>query len=958
MDTTSPRSESWLQLLHLCRAWPMTGISILTRRALMGLLVLVPALLHAAVSNVVVWTTARTTGELGQTLQNGYPSMTNMRLWWKCDSGANVGWDSTGNAKHGKLHGTVAGISMLDPFGVTHTVASGFNAPFCYMVTNPGIAPSADRTYEFWIRNPSQNNSVFFSILRSETGQVRGGQPSDVIRMWVNANGSLTIADRGTALQTFTSGALTWDVNKWYQISVVYDATGTTHTVKVYRAERNVAFPSPLFNYTSGNVGTEHWLAIGGHEKSYQTAEQDDTGMEGFLGPDGNGSPAAVTPEMYGANGSDTLDDTAAWRRACAVLSAHGYGTLTLTAGKTYYVGKESVLNDSSAETKWYQHEQMGWVVGARGGKVTVNGNGATVKLNPGLHFGSYDPLTGAAVDKLSGDAAYRDFSADIGNLLHFEGNLDVEVTNIKFDGNLTSQIWGGKYGDKGYQSRQSGLYFRNNDNVLAQNTVHSSYNALDGIGVLNEDLDELSPLKKVTLYNITARHNGRQGLSYNCGNHLEIYDSDFSYTGRTTVGNPAKLNYPGAGIDLEPMGRYMRPHTTIIENCTMFDNRENGLLLTGSAPAIIRDSTIWQSTGGRAVYIYGDTSLGDKDEDHFFIRCSIYGQVYSRLARRVRFEECSFIQANTAYYGPLGTNVPVYNRPALETTSTAGASVLLNACNFNITQNNGSGITRSAYAYNTVIENSIMHHANARSGTTTGSVSVLNNTFLLNTRFTEAGFSAFPTYTYYVDDGTSGTQSLIGPGVVIEGPTPGANRYISWSSSAGTRPLQPPTQTIASSVTWQVLTPNAVAGEVQAANNASYTASPAFTNPADSSGTRLFDKDLPADDWSNAVGINWADQTVTVNLGQTRTVRSVKLRMKHSMTQRPRRVYVSIGNGASTWTTMGVLRPNERDNATNADTWYYATMPAAISGTHVKLEFENDGLWGWYINEVKVYGN
>lgn len=917
---------------------------------------LCPAVMKSAVSNVVVWNTARTSTELAQTLQNGYASSTGMSLWWKCDSGANVGWDSTGLAHHGKIKGTVAGIPMINPFGVSRTVASGFNAPFCYLVGNPGIAPSADRTYEFWIRNPGRNNSVFFSILRSQTGQVRGGQASDIMRMWVNADGSLTMADRGSALQTFTSAALTWDLDKWYQISVVYDASGTSHTVKVYRAERGVAFPSPLFNYTSANAGTEHWLAIGGHEESYQTAERDDTGMEGYLGCDGNGDLAAITPEMYGANGDDTLDDTAAWRRACAVLSAYGQGTLTLTAGKTYYVGVERVINDSLEETRWYEHDQMGWVVGARHGKVTINGNGATVKLNPGMHFGGYDPLTGAAVDKLTGDSTYRDYTSDIGNLLHIEGNLDVEVTNIKLDGNLANQIWGGKYGDKGYQSRQSGLYFRGNDNVLVQSDVQSSYNGLDGIGVTNDFLDATSPLQKVTLKNVTARHNGRQGLSYNCGNHLEIYDSDFSYTGRTTAQNATqsdpKLNYPGAGIDLEPMGRYMRDHTTVIENCTFFDNRENGLLLTGTRPCIVRDCTIWQSTGGRAVYVFGHTSAGDEDEDHFFIRCKIYGQLYNKLGRRLRFEECSFIQANTAYYGPLAAYVPVYSRPAVETVSTSGA-MHLDHCAFDITQNNGTGLTRSAWAYNTVIENSTVHHANKKSGVSSDKVSVLYNGLLLNSRFTEAGFSSADTY--YVDDGASGTQTGIGPGVVLEGPTVNSDHYISWSSAAGTRPLA--AQTITPNVTWQVLTPNAGPNETQATNSAYYTASPAFTNPADSTGNRLFDKDQPADDWTNACGLNWVDQTVTVFLGQTRNVGSVKLRMKHAMTQRPLRVYVEVGDG-TTWTMMGLLRPNERDNTTNADTWYSVTLPTTLSGSRVRLRFENEGLWGWYINEVKVYGN
>lgn len=163
-----------------------------------------PAAVDAAVSNVIVWTTARTSTQLNTTLQNAPTSSPDMRLWWKCDSGANVGWDSTGNARHAAIKGTVAGIPMLNPWGVSRTVASGFNAPFCYLVGDPGIAYTASRTYEFWVRNPGKNDSVFFSLLRSKTGQVRGGQAADMMRMWVQADGSLKMADRGTGTGLLT----------------------------------------------------------------------------------------------------------------------------------------------------------------------------------------------------------------------------------------------------------------------------------------------------------------------------------------------------------------------------------------------------------------------------------------------------------------------------------------------------------------------------------------------------------------------------------------------------------------------------------------------------------------------------------------------------------------------------------------------------------------------------------
>ncbi len=940
-----------------------------------------PVLSEAAVSNVIVWPVARTANQLDITRMAQPTSASGMQLWWKCDSGANVGWDATGNVRHGKLKGTVAGIFVDDPWGAPHTVASGFNAPFCYMVVNPGLAPTADRTYEFWVRNPkfANGNAVLFSLLRSETGEVRTAQSPDIMRLWIESNGALRMADRGNGLQTPVTGTLSWDTDKWYQIAVVCDyssATGTTN-VKVYRAERNGgAYPAALLNYTSAPAGTQNWLAIGGHEASYQTGERANTGKEGCIGLDGNGTDPAVTPEMYGYVGTDPNLDTAAWRRACAVLSAHGRGTLTLTAGKTYWVGMERIVNDSDPTNRWYEHDQMGWVVGARNGPVTVNGNGATVKLVPGQHFGGYSPVDGTLANRTVNTTQadrdeykiYRDYASDPGNILHFEDCLDVHVTNIKLHGNLETQHWGGLYADKGYQNRQSGLYLKNNDAVLVDGGVQCLYNGLDGIGILNEDLDETSPLRTVEIRNVSCTYNGRQGLSYNCGNHLEIYDSDFSYTGKKYAQNiTTKKNYPGAGVDVEPFDRYMRAGA-LIENCTFFDNREVGLLLTGASPVIVRDCILFQSTDGRAVYLQGGPRY--PDEDHFFIRSSIYGQVYNNAGNRARFEECSFIQANNAYYGPpINANVPVKDRPAIESIETAG-SILLDTCTINITQNNGvhpvSGnatVTRSAFAFKTVVENSVVHHGNKRAGLAAKEASILKNSFIRNTRFTESGFVLGDTY--FVDDGSTDTQSIIGPDVRMEGPTPSSDHFISWSSTAGSRPFASPGNVTATPNTWKVLTPNVGANEMGVSTTATYSVidnpfTPAndpnpFNNPADPGNTRLFDGDSP-DDWNHTAGLNWLDQAIDINLHATYNVRSVKIRMKHSMTQRPKRIWVHVGNG-STWTAMGLLRPNERDNTTNPDTWYHVTLPATLSGSHVRLVFENEGAWGWYINEVKVYG-
>jgi hypothetical protein len=1005
MITTIEKSLSGGKRLHEAGLRRTALAARATRRTLLGLLLVLPALLNAAVCDVIVWSTLRTTTDMTSTRDNGYPTnMTNMRLWWKLSAAGNLGDDATNNGRNAKIKGVVQGLPMTDQFGASRTVATGFNTPDSFVVGNPGFTDgkTADRTYEFWIRNPEKNDSVFFSITQSEMGQYKAAEEDDLLRMWINPNGSITVADRGLPpdpdgyYRLPESVPLTWTNNKWYQIVVVFDSNNPSsgqHNVKVYRGSRaNPVELVQLCNYTAASygTGTQHWVAIGGHSQnlptypgSYARPRKNDVSKPGFLGCDGPGTAPTINLDSY----TDTSgDDTYAWRKACAVISAYGQGTLQLTAGKTYVVGKETA--GAVPDFPYYRADGLGLIAGAKHGKIIVNGNGATVKLKGGMHVGGFDPTTGLADpwdSDLDPDDYLKERRAAPGNLLTVERCADVEIKNITLNGNIQNQVYGGIYGDKGYQVPQHGIFLGGTDladangKILVQDVV-SSYNTVDGISI-GYKVEAVDPIKEVIIRRITCKYNGRQGLSYNCGNHLEVYDSEFSHTGRERPNYP---NSPATGVDIEPMGRYMAPGI-IFDNCKFFDNRSLGLLLLHAPPSIFRNCTMWGTTNNaiKAGFSVQVPPNPDMDHDHLFIGCYIYGGFYHANAQRIRFDGCFFNDpvSGTAYYSAEFPNAPVTPAHGIYEGGVEG-SVILSGCTIQAQHKyiddqpaNIDGTPRSENKsgdcpVGVVLQNCEVTHGNWSSlqplPATAAKVGFFANSYFVNTTFRETSVfgGAQASNTYWIDIGSGATLSAIGPGNRIEGPTATSPHYVLWGTN--TPPAGKPWAPVPLAATATgVLTPNAdtsqSAGETQINTGATYTASRPFTNPADSTGMRLFNGDPTGGGWNNTVGINDLDVTVTIDLKSTRNVRAAKMKFNHP-DNKPWRVIATVSNSptppadtAPERGNLGLVRPSENTFLTP---WWDATVPTPLSGRYVHLQIENDMDGLWYIDEVKVYGN
>ena len=146
------------------------------------------------------------------------------------------------------------------------------------------------------------------------------------------------------------------------------------------------------------------------------------------------------------------------------------------------------------------------------------------------------------------------------------------------------------------------------------------------------------------------------------------------------------------------------------------------------------------------------------------------------------------------------------------------------------------------------------------------------------------------------------------------------------------------------------VLTENAVGDEAAIETGVTYTAEPAYSNPPDTTGRRLLDRDQPwGPDWNATVGFNWRDQTVIFDFKAAYRFNRFSFRMGRP--QRPSHIDISVASlPDGPWTEVGRLTPQDQSE------WYHFHPDQPAVGRYVKTLFKLRE-WGWYISEVKFLG-
>lgn len=298
--------------------------------------------------------------------------------------------------------------------------------------------------------------------------------------------------------------------------------------------------------------------------------------------------------------------------KALQDISAHinkSKGGFVLIIDKGVYTVGGETFAGAAGKGYSYQGKSMLKLEGCTK-PVVIDGNGATLKLAAGLHFGSFNNKTGAAHQAPNGGFYDYNYAAYPGNLIDVAGNSSIVVRNLILDGNVQQQKIGGYWGDTGIQLPGDGIFSKDNGEIIVEN-VTSKHFLRDGIVVGNTVPNEKTPVKRVFLINSVFDGNVRQGMSWVGGNHLVATNCQFINTGKTINSFTKKpvASAPSAGVDMEAEFGLIR--NGVFKDCIIDNNDGVGFLTVGDVANIryeggkIIGATSWSiyGTGPKAVF-------------------------------------------------------------------------------------------------------------------------------------------------------------------------------------------------------------------------------------------------------------------------------------------------------------------------------------------------------------------
>jgi hypothetical protein len=389
------------------------------------------------------------------------------------------------------------------------------------------------------------------------------------------------------------------------------------------------------------------------------------------------GPDTVIHVEDFGAIGDGVTDDTEAFQAISDYVNSKGSCTIEFGHNKVYRLGRQ--VFSGAADGRAFEEQIMMLFDGING--LIINGNGSILKLNDGLHYGSFDPVTGEIYNPTMPFTDYN-YAAIVGSVFSITNSRNIIINNLSIDGNNENLIVGGNWGDKGIQLDATGFRIQYSENILLYN-CKSNYNGLDGIGIRN-NTDQYN----IFVVNSEFSFNGRQGCTIGGGTNFKFINTTFSNTGRGAISSA-----PTAGVDIEPTsGRTAKKIS--FENCLFENNYSYGIIGYNNAAEdiFIDNSEFWQIENGYPIHFL---NKGVRIKNS-----KIHGNV-ATLAEDTIVENCIIDDAIHPIYGRSALSRPyiiengngTYINCKIERTNpditqhfiatTASTSTIFNSCHF-----------------------------------------------------------------------------------------------------------------------------------------------------------------------------------------------------------------------------------------------------------------------------------
>jgi len=372
------------------------------------------------------------------------------------------------------------------------------------------------------------------------------------------------------------------------------------------------------------------------------------------------------SPEQFGAKGDGVTNDTRAFSALSAEVNRRGGGTVVLSARKTYIVGAQS----RGGSGRFGLNPDPILDFHDLAGPLVITGNGARLRCQKGLRFGTFDLASGLRADRPMPNRNKSEVATPYLAMIRAKNCKGaIAIRDVELDGNVGALEIGGKFGDKGWQIPANGLHLAGNRGPEQVDNIYSHHHALDGV-VIRGDPDR-SPRSR--LRRLICRDNGRQGMSITGGRGYDFADCEFSRTGRSALHSP-----PGGGIDIEAEATTIRDVSFI--RCKFLDNAGAGLTVPVGDSEDVRFSdclfvgtTNWSAWPNKPRLVFSGCT---------FVGALVHAYGDPDPARAARFIGCRF--TDNPALSPTG-KVYAGNGGQAPIVQLAGPNVAFDGCSFEL---------------------------------------------------------------------------------------------------------------------------------------------------------------------------------------------------------------------------------------------------------------------------------
>ena len=308
-------------------------------------------------------------------------------------------------------------------------------------------------------------------------------------------------------------------------------------------------------------------------------------------------------------------------------------------------MGAGYAFRPSYLEREWEDESAAGWFSISNTDQAhTIDMTGCTLKLASGMKVGSFDPVTGEPYEQGSMETPLFDYNSNSGVMIKVRRAPNITIIGGATDGNLSGAVFGGKFGNTGYQTLCYNAWF--NESLGVKVLGHKFINsAVDGVYFQHTtEFTRLNIVKRSLFQDCEILNCGRNCFALTGGRSVDIDGCTISGSGRMASGIGSNYSGPEACMDIEAESGF--PEDINVSNTSLINAGKHSIY-TVSTPNRVSDINFKNCTIS-SFHSEGAIANVGPTKSVSFSKCYIIGSIIDSgkqmLSDAYSFNDCEML--------------------------------------------------------------------------------------------------------------------------------------------------------------------------------------------------------------------------------------------------------------------------------------------------------------------------